>query len=227
MGEIHAGSAAWSGRDAPPDEAVADLRAGRPVSPGPDEPAGPGAALDVFLKSVERKAYHIARYALWDHEAALDTVQDSMLRLVEKYSGRPPSEWPALFRTILNNRINDARRARTVRNRIMRLVPLGGAGHDANDESNAAPAAREPPGTAAAPERALHGRRLRERIETAVAALSWRQRQVFLLREVQGFDVKETAQALGCSEGSVKQHHFRAMQALRRELAEVWTDETD
>jgi RNA polymerase sigma-70 factor (ECF subfamily) len=75
------------------------------------------------------------------------------------------------------------------------------------------------------PEVEFTARRTRRHIDNAVRQLPARQRQVFLLRETQGLGVQETAQILGCSEGSVKQHHFRAMQALRLLLAEVWDHE--
>jgi RNA polymerase sigma-70 factor, ECF subfamily len=190
-----------------------------------DTPAG----LEGFLAGVERRAYRIARAALWDHDQALDVVQDSMLRLVEKYAGRTESEWPALFFTILSNRINDVRRWRRVRegaNRVLSVFGLGGA--DAADaETDQAPATtyREPVAATPGPDATLHARRQRTAIDAAVAGLPERQRQVFLLREWQEFSIKETAAILGCTEGTVKQHHFRALKALRENLAEVWNHE--
>lgn len=181
-----------------------------------------------FLASVEHKAYRIARYAIWDHEAALDIVQDSMLKLVEKYSHRPAQEWPPLFYTILNNRIQDVRR-RAVREGAGKIVSLfkltatdeGATEMDLLETAHAASISEGK----TEPEIQLRNRQLGAAIDRAITGLSWRQRQVFLLREWQGLNVKDTALVLGCSEGSVKQHHFRAMQGMRKQLAEVWQDD--
>jgi len=183
--------------------------------------------LDRFLADNEQKAFRSARYALWDDELALDVVQDAMMKLVEKYAGRPASEWPALFYTIVNNRIRDAQRRRMVRDKAGKVVSLFRVRQEDGSEADLLEtelAGQDPTGDAE-PERALRDKQLRSAIDQAVAGLSWRQRQVFLLREEQGLDVRQTAAVLGCSEGSVKQHHFRAMQALRRQLAEDWHNE--
>jgi len=68
----------------------------------------------------------------------------------------------------------------------------------------------------------LQGQELMAALEAALAQLPARQRQAFMLRTFEGLDVAATAQAMGCGEGSVKTHHFRAVQALRARLGEFW-----
>jgi RNA polymerase sigma-70 factor (ECF subfamily) len=61
-------------------------------------------------------------------------------------------------------------------------------------------------------------RQLLEIIDAAVGGLPERQREAFLLRYWEEFDVAETAAIMGCSEGSVKTHCSRAVHALAKAL---------
>ena len=59
--------------------------------------------LSDFLKSVEKRAFKRTVYAVRDEDAALDIVQDAMIRLAEKYADRPAAEWPLVFQRILSS----------------------------------------------------------------------------------------------------------------------------
>jgi len=182
------------------------------------------SGFDAFFEDVEKRAYRLAVYTLKDEQAAMDAVQDAMLKLVEKYFDRPSREWPALFFTILNNRMIDIQRWGRLREAGGKLVSLFRS-HDNGEEDLLESGLASENFIAERPEVASWSRDLHQKIDNAIKKLSDRQRQVFLLREWQGFNVRETSEILGCSEGSVKQHHFRAMQALRKHLAGVWEDE--
>src|SRR5256885_16725402 len=88
-------------------------------------------ALNQFLAGVELKAFKIAQAALRHEDDALDAVQDAMLQLARAYSGRPAEEWKPLFYRILENRIRDMQRRRTVRGRVIAWLPFRG---DEDDE---------------------------------------------------------------------------------------------
>jgi RNA polymerase sigma-70 factor (ECF subfamily) len=174
--------------------------------------------LERFLASIERRAFKIAQIAVRDSEDALDIVQDSMLQLARRYAGRPADEWKPLFHRILQNRIRDCQRRRMVRSRIFAWLPVrqNAEGEDYEDPVALAPSQEPGPG-----ERNMMSGAI-EALETAVQALPARQQQAFLLRNFEGLDVAETAAAMGCSEGSVKTHYFRALQTLREALGEHW-----
>ena len=181
--------------------------------------------LDEFLAQVEYKAFKIAVYALRDDQTALDVVQDAMFKLSQKYSDRPEPEWPRLFFTILNNRITDVRRWRKLREIGGKTISIFRSREDGEEDLLESGLGSEANPPSQQPETALLAKQFRKEIDKALEYLSERQRQVFMLREWQGMSVRDTATVLGCSEGSVKQHHFRAMKSLREKLAGVWEDD--
>mgnify|MGYP006368072079 FL=1 len=90
--------------------------------------------LSDFLKSVEKRAFKRTAYTVRDEEAALDIVQDSMIRLAEKYADRPPEELPLVFQRILSNATMDWFRRQKVRNAVVvNLSEFEGADDDGGD----------------------------------------------------------------------------------------------
>jgi RNA polymerase sigma-70 factor (ECF subfamily) len=173
-------------------------------------------ALEQFLASVEKRAFKIAQLGLRNDDDALDAVQDAMMKLVQSYGSRSSEEWRPLFYRILANRIRDLQRRRTVRGRIMAWLPA----RDAEDDEEFDPIAQAP-SPDASPARRLELDEAIGALEAALQKLPPRQQQAFLLRNFEGLDVSETASAMGCSEGSVKTHYFRALESLRARLGEV------
>jgi RNA polymerase sigma-70 factor (ECF subfamily) len=169
-------------------------------------------ALERFLAGIERRAFRIACIALRDRAEAEDAVQDAMMRLVRAYGRRPEDEWRPLFYRILRNRITDSQRRARVRRAFM---AFRSATEPEEPEAQPMDRAADPGG---GPEEQLEGEQLLARVEAALAGISARQREAFLLRNFEGLDVAQTAVAMGCSEGSVKTHYSRAVQALEEAL---------
>ena len=171
--------------------------------------------LSDFLAEVERRAYKQALFAVRDDHAALDIVQDAMLKLAEKYSDKPAAELPALFQRILQNVIRDFYRRQKVRALWTTPVsPLFGADSDRDQDP---PETLEVEGLSKwmePPPDQLARAQVLALIEKALSKLPARQRQAFLLRYWEEMDVAEAAQIMGCSEGSVKTHCSRATHAL-------------
>lgn len=170
-----------------------------------------------FLKSVEKRAFKRTAYAVRDDHAALDIVQDAMIRLAEKYGDRPPAELPLVFQRILSNATMDWFRRQKVRHAaVVNLGEFEGADGDF-DLLETLVASDGALGAESAADR-VSRQQVLEIIEAAVADLPARQREAFLLRYWEEFDVAETAAAMGCSEGSVKTHCSRAVHALAKAL---------
>jgi RNA polymerase sigma-70 factor (ECF subfamily) len=158
-------------------------------------------------------------FAVRDEEAALDIVQDAMLRLAEKYAGRPAAELPLLFHRIMQNAIRDYYRRQKVRSLWTTLLSSFGS-RDEEDESDPLETLRAADGSNSeeAPGEALERTQTIEIIEQELAKLPPRQREAFIMRYWEELDVAETARAMGCSEGSVKTHCSRAAHALAAAL---------
>lgn len=176
--------------------------------------------LSAFLREVERRAFKQAVFAVRDNEAALDIVQDAMLKLSEKYGDRPAEELPPLFQRILQNTIRDHFRRQKIRNFwTMPLSSLFTGEHEDDDPLEALEVESDAQ-RAHDPARHLESMQTVAFIEQAIAKLPTRQREAFLLRYWENLDVAETAAVMGCSEGSVKTHCSRAVHAIEAALKE-------
>ncbi len=171
------------------------------------------------LKSVEKRAFKRTVYAVRDEDAALDIVQDAMIRLAQSYSDRPPAELPLLFQRILSNATMDWFRRQRVRRSVMQNMSDFDVDPTAGDFDllESLETADGMLGAESAAETVSRSQTL-GLIEAEIAELPARQREAFLLRYWEEFDTAETAAVMGCTEGSVKTHCSRAVHALAKAL---------
>ena len=175
--------------------------------------------LSDFLKSVEKRAFKRTVYAVRIDDAALDIVQDAMIRLAEKYADRPAAELPLVFQRILSNATMDWFRREKVRNAVMQnLSEFERPDSDGDfDLLETLHALEDTLGTESALD-AVSRTQILNKIDAEVAGLPARQREAFIFRYWEEFDVAETAALMGCSAGSVKTHCSRAVHALSKAL---------
>ena len=175
--------------------------------------------LSAFLKGVERRAFKQAVFAVRDQEAALDIVQDAMLRLAEKYGDRPAAELPLLFHRITQNAIRDWFRRQKVRSLWTTLLSSLTPNRDDDEQDpleTLEPAYES--NRQEAPGDRLEQSQVLEIIEEEISRLPERQREAFIMRYWEELDVAETARRMRCSEGSVKTHCSRATHTLAAAL---------
>ncbi|SAK54797.1 RNA polymerase factor sigma-70 [Caballeronia catudaia] len=171
-----------------------------------------------FLAGVERRAFKQTVYTVRDDDAALDVVQDAMIKLAEKYGDRPAAELPLLFQRILQNATHDYFRRQKVRNTWVSLFSSFGNADD--DEFDPLETFESEDGAAGSEssENKLEREQVLNLIDAEIQKLPARQREAFLMRYWEDMDVAETAAAMGCSEGSVKTHCSRATHTLAQAL---------
>lgn len=186
--------------------------------------AGAGDQADVqtlegFLADIERRAFRMAQVSTGDREAALDIVQESMMKLVQSYRDRPADQWRPLYFRILNNCITDWHRRQSTRWQVFDRW-FGGRALEGRDEESADDMDQFEHSAGDQPERQLLAQLALEDIERAVHTLSKRQQQAFMLRCWEGLSTADTAAAMDCTEGTVKTLYSRAMSSLRQVLGE-------
>jgi RNA polymerase sigma-70 factor (ECF subfamily) len=176
--------------------------------------------LSNFLEGVERRAFKHAVYMVRNEESALDIVQDSMIKLSEKYGDKPITELPMLFQRILQNTILDFFRREKVRNSWVSLFSNFTKNDSEDDSHDLLESFNSEEGSEAAEstEQKLEREQVLNIIDDEIKKLPTRQREAFLMRYWEDMDVAETAEAMGCSEGSVKTHCSRANHALATSL---------
>lgn len=148
-----------------------------------------------------------------DADTALDIVQEAMLKLAEKYATRPAGELPLLFQRILQNAIRDYYRRHKVRST---WVSLFSSLHprDADEDYDPLENLFLDSGRQDEPAQRAERAEIAALIGQALERLPPRQREAFLLRYWEEFDLAETASAMGCSQGSVKTHCSRATHSI-------------
>jgi RNA polymerase sigma-70 factor (ECF subfamily) len=183
--------------------------------------AGDFAAFERLVGRFQGRVYGLAHRMLGEPHDAEDVTQQTFLSLVEHLKDfRGESAVAAWVLRIAANHALKLLRKR----RGLPTVPLADPG-DRDDGYADVPHPeviapwRDDPGE-------LAGRReVRELIDRALADLDDKYRTVFVLRDVEGFSVKETADLLGLSEANVKVRLLRARLALREKMTRVFGDE--
>ena len=170
--------------------------------------------LEEFLANTEKRAFRMARFAVANDADALDIVQDAMMKLVEKYAGKPHDQWAPLFYRILQNRILDFHR----RNKTNQVISI-----DSQIDNENGPSMLEQADHGNQPQDWLNAEQISAVLIEAIENLPNQQQQCFLLRGWQGLSVRETAEAMNVTEGSIKTHYSRALAKLNTLVASADT----
>lgn len=169
---------------------------------------------------MEKRAFKRSVYHVRDDEAALDIVQESMMKLAEHYGHKPVEELPMLFQRILSNCTLDwFRRQKTQKVLFSSMRDLESSSEDGDVDLLEVLSASDSWEQNESAQTQLERTQTLLEIESQLQQLPARQREAFLMRYWEDMDVAETAAAMGCSQGSVKTHCSRAIHALAKALA--------
>lgn len=177
---------------------------------------GDNAAFAELVSRYDRRMFRIAQYIVQNREDAEDVVQDSFLKAFGNLAGfREESRFYTwLVRIVVNDALMKLRRRR-LRHTIF---------IDDRGESDERSVPFEIADVTPDPEQALHHAQLRHHLARAVKQLKPSFRAVFVLRDVQGLSIFETAEALSISVPLVKTRLLRARLKLRQRLGAFFGD---
>jgi RNA polymerase sigma-70 factor (ECF subfamily) len=168
--------------------------------------AGDRAAFAHLVRRHQDAVHRFILRMLGSHEEALELTQDTFIKAWQALpQWQPQAQFKTWIYRIASNTAMDALRRR----RIVEMVPL-------EDDYDA-------PACGPGPEMQLETRQRLRSLETALAALPVEQREVILLREIEGLSYAEISTALDLHEGTVKSRIARAREALASAVRESET----
>jgi len=185
---------------------------------------GDASAFEELVKRYDRKLLRIAQNLMHNKEDAEDVVQETFVKAYQHLDqfreDAKFSTW--LIRIAMNQALMMLRKARPGRE-----ISID---QDFDSEERTLPI--DIADWAPNPEQLFHSSELREILRSKLHGLHPRFRAVFILRDIEGLSVRQTAEALNLTEVAVKARSWRARMQLRERLSKYFRrlesdDETD
>jgi RNA polymerase sigma-70 factor, ECF subfamily len=182
--------------------------------------AGDVEAFEALTNRNERRVYSLALRMLRQEQDAEDVTQQTFLSALENLRG---FRGEASFSTWLLRIATHAALKIIRRRKGLETVSLEEA-TERTDGSDTIPHPEYIADWRQSPEELVHKNEIRRLLDDALAQLDEKQRLVFLLRDVEGLSIKETAEALGLTESNTKVRLLRARLQLRELLTRTLGD---
>jgi RNA polymerase sigma-70 factor (ECF subfamily) len=177
--------------------------------------AGDTAAFNELVTRYRSRAFAVIYHMVRNEQDAWDLAQDGFLKAwksIGRFRGQS-SFYTWLYRILMNVSIDWLRR---------KHVAGGVELDDAIGLKNIAPGATTTPHVELAPAAKLSDKEIRSRIDAAIERLTPDHRAVIVMREFDGLEYQEIADALECSIGTVMSRLFYARKKLQTMLKDVY-----
>lgn len=155
------------------------------------------AGFEFLYNNTYRDKYYLALKYMKNEEDAMDVMQESYLKAIEKIDTLDdPEKFPKWFSMIVAN---------TAKNALKKKYPvLFSQMVSENDDGDLFEYQLEDESITFQPERAYSDKETQEMVQELISSLSEEQRMCIIMFHFDGLSIKEIAQALGCSENTVK-----------------------
>jgi len=162
-------------------------------------------SFEELIAQNEKKILNLIHGMTGDYHLAQDLTQEAFVKAFQSFNnfnGKSKfSTW--LYRIAVNVTIDHQRKSCVRKENPAEEVEPGGTGHAH---------------TCSDPDNACQKKAIKDILFAAIAQLPEQQREVFVLREINGCSTKEVAEILGCSTELVKWRLHKARSALRKTL---------
>jgi len=167
--------------------------------------AGDTEAFKFLFEGNKRKILGLAYQYTKNIEDAEDILQDTFIKAyssLQRFDIQDHTNFSAwLYRIGINCSIDHLRKARRDKDNIL-------PGEDVMNASA--------PDSASNPDSSQQKKEVRERVELVLSTLTRKQRMIFILKHYQELSIKEIAEYMECSEGSVKKQLFRTVSVMKK-----------
>jgi RNA polymerase sigma-70 factor (ECF subfamily) len=179
---------------------------------------GDVAAFEQLVKRYDRKLLRIAQSITHNKEDSQDAVQEAFLKAYQNLSAfREDSKFSTwLFRIIVNQSLMRLRKQRTTKE----------ASRDEDFQADSDMLPKEVTDWAPNPEQLYWASELRDILIKCLEELSSILRTVFVLRDIEGLTIDQTAEVLNVSQTAVKARLLRARLQLREGLTKYFSKQT-
>src|ERR1700682_4023033 len=178
--------------------------------------AGETEAFDELVTRYRTRIFAMIYNMVHNEHDAWDLAQDSFVKAwksIKRFRGRS-SFYTWLYRIVMNVTID-----------WLRKKQVKGAGVEFDDAiqlKGVNPATKTVPRAEPLPYERMERTEIRRKIDNAIAQLSPEHRAVILMKETEGMQYHEIAEALGCSIGTVMSRLFYARKKLQNLLKDVY-----
>jgi RNA polymerase sigma-70 factor (ECF subfamily) len=176
--------------------------------------AGDMDAFEALTTRYEQRVFSLARRMLRQEQDAEDVTQQTFLSALENLDGfRGEAGFATwLFRIATHAALKIIRKRKGLNTVSLEETTEGTGQEDSIPHPEFIADWRQ------SPEELVHKNEVRHLLDEALARLDEKHRVIFLLRDVEGFSIKETSETLGLSEANVKVRLLRARLQLREHL---------
>lgn len=164
-------------------------------------------AMEELIKKYQKRVYNMVYGLCMNYDIAWDVSQEAFVKVIRniKRFRQESSFWTYLYRIVMNAFYDWTRKEKTKKKSTTNFSDM------TDDENKRSYEVKDMINI----EEDFDRKMLEEKVKKGLDDLTDIQRQVYVLKNLEGMKIREIADLIGISEGTVKSHLSRAMEKLR------------